>query len=650
MTGIRTAEGWSPGSWRVWLPLAVGALVCAGFHLARFAWVSDDAYISFRYLDNWLAGEGLVYNPGEKVEGYTNLLWILLLAPLRWMGLPPEIAAHGLSLVALTLLLWAVFRTAWRLSEDPAAGWVAMILAAGSVSLAHWAVSGMETVCFAALLALANERLAAGKRLGPGTSVLFGLATLTRPEGALHFGATLGAAVAGPGRRGLQEMPGVARSAAVYAVFPLGHVLFSLAYYGSPLPNTFYAKVTGDLPSLVPLGLRYLWGFLASGGAVLVIASLAALRGHLLRQWVVRALILQVLLHAAFAVWAGGDYFPFHRFLVPLVPGLVVLGGCGLASSLRALGSRRDLALALVVILASALQALLAYGSPSRQATEYLVRVRREREAIAGWLAAELPPETVLAINAAGLVPYRTGFRTIDMLGLNDFHIARAPTGAKAGGYTKIGHFKHDGGYVCRRAPDAVLISDADLQVGRSAREAILQTTLNSFPGDREFLNAPACRDAYEAVAEELAPSRYLVIHVRRGAPGEAKPGLEDATTAEDWFERGVAMMAQARLGEAVWAFQRSLELNPGNPAALLNLGFGLLDLQRFAEAEAIFEEVLSRNGSADALYGLAQCYEGQGRKAEAVDTWRRYIREAPDSVWKERARDRLRLLTGRTD
>lgn len=58
--------------------IGLGVLV---FNLVNLYSVADDAYISFRYLDNWLNGLGLVYNPGERVEGYTNFLWIVLLAP-----------------------------------------------------------------------------------------------------------------------------------------------------------------------------------------------------------------------------------------------------------------------------------------------------------------------------------------------------------------------------------------------------------------------------------------------------------------------------------------------------------------------------------------------------------------------------------------
>src|SRR3990170_5316259 len=147
MTGSRSQK-WTHAS----LGIIGSAFVI--FNLVRFNSVVDDAYISFRYLDNWLSGTGLVYNPGERVEGYTNFLWIVLLAPFRLVGLEAELTAFLLSVIFLILLFWAVFRTAEVLAGSTEAGWAAMLLALGSVPLTAWTTSGMETVCFASLLAL----------------------------------------------------------------------------------------------------------------------------------------------------------------------------------------------------------------------------------------------------------------------------------------------------------------------------------------------------------------------------------------------------------------------------------------------------------------------------------------------------------------
>ena len=87
-------QTWRRGAWFT-LPVVIWAAY-ATVHL----WVCDDAFISFRYAAHLIAGQGLVFNPGEHVEGYTNFLWVLEVALLGWLGIGPEVASVGLSVLA----------------------------------------------------------------------------------------------------------------------------------------------------------------------------------------------------------------------------------------------------------------------------------------------------------------------------------------------------------------------------------------------------------------------------------------------------------------------------------------------------------------------------------------------------------------------
>jgi cytochrome c-type biogenesis protein CcmH/NrfG len=139
-----------------------------------------------------------------------------------------------------------------------------------------------------------------------------------------------------------------------------------------------------------------------------------------------------------------------------------------------------------------------------------------------------------------------------------------------------------------------------------------------------------------------MSAGRYLVVHRRSG---EKPPDSLDPLpiTAEGWFELGTRRMRSARLEEAVQAFRASLGLAPDNPAALANLGFCLVDLSRHEEAVETFDAALRRApGHYDALFGLAMAHENLGHRDRARDLWLRYIREAPDSPWKEVARRHL--------
>ena len=100
----------NPKAWNGWL---VGAFMAVAFLFAP-SWTCDDAFISFRYVDNLVAGHGLVFNAGERVEGYTNFLWVILLAGLQSLGMDPIPASRLFGLIFLGLTVGVVWRTASR--------------------------------------------------------------------------------------------------------------------------------------------------------------------------------------------------------------------------------------------------------------------------------------------------------------------------------------------------------------------------------------------------------------------------------------------------------------------------------------------------------------------------------------------------------
>src|SRR5262245_60209180 len=107
------------------LPLLAGA-VALGFTVVffrRWQFVIDDAFISLRYARNLATGHGLVYNAGERVEGYTNFLWALFLALPHLLHVDP-IAVMKLTCLALALATaWLVYRLGREtILVPPAAG------------------------------------------------------------------------------------------------------------------------------------------------------------------------------------------------------------------------------------------------------------------------------------------------------------------------------------------------------------------------------------------------------------------------------------------------------------------------------------------------------------------------------------------------
>lgn len=326
---------------RAWIVAGLAVTLAA---LLAHAWIyrflTDDAFISFRYSRNLAHGFGLVFNPGfERVEGYSNFLWVVLLALLDRIGLAPEGIANPLSLAATVALWWVIVRFTLRHAPPAGAGWTVLVppaFLAVSRSVAVWSTSGLETRAFellaiAGMLRLADEVDA--RRTGavagrPWGSILLGLAALTRPDGALIAFCALGAAGAlvasGPGadrakwRAALATTwPAFAMVAALYA--------FRLAYYHAWAPNTYYAKVDGTLHWSA--GFDYLYAFALEYGALLWLPALVAAVVAWKRSTARTPLLLLaagLLPHVVYVIAIGGDHFEY-RPLDVLFPAVAIV-------------------------------------------------------------------------------------------------------------------------------------------------------------------------------------------------------------------------------------------------------------------------------------------------------------------------------------
>jgi hypothetical protein len=292
---------------RAALVLAIAGGVWLGWSLC---WASDDAYISFRYARNWARGEGVVFNPGERVEGYTDFLWTAIAALAIRLGAHPAHAAILLSLASFVALIALVARLAERLaprSDLPLA--LGPLLVAVSYTVASFATSALETVFASALVLLAVERADARRPLAAGTCAI--LATLAHPDHALFYAALAAALLLDRERRA-----GLWRYALPFAALFVPYFLWRWSYYGDPMPNTYYAKSADE--AYVAQGLTYFWlSFLGSGlWAVtpLALAGLFAARRTLPARFALIALPLYV----AYVVKIGGD-FMLGRLYVPVL-------------------------------------------------------------------------------------------------------------------------------------------------------------------------------------------------------------------------------------------------------------------------------------------------------------------------------------------
>ncbi len=434
-------------------------------------WQLDDAYISYRYAWNLVHGNGLVYNPGEVVEGYTNFLWTMLAAASIWLGLNPatvSLAANVALSLALLSLVWLVgSRLAGVRYLWPSV--TCLVLSGSSAFITYGARgSGMESVLFAVFAMLAAVLIyhspRASWRNHAAAGGVLGLATLTRPEALLLAAVFLGVyCVQGITSRRAWLAP-LLYGAGAYAAVVLPHEIWRIFFYGYPLPNTFYAKTGSATPEVLARGWIYLQFFMIENwlpvmlGLVGVLVFAAGWR----KGGVLTAFALYLVLQVGYVLWIGGDHFPGWRFLVPVIAPLLLVGQEVARRLLAWLPSPSPVRVATSALLALGVVAYSGSMVGQMQPDSYTRETTRlhsayvERWGSAGlWLRDNTSPETVTAAKGAGAIAYYSQRPTIDMFGLNDLHIGHLEVATM--GSREAGHDKADPLYVLHRKPAYIL-------------------------------------------------------------------------------------------------------------------------------------------------------------------------------------------------
>jgi arabinofuranosyltransferase len=442
----------------------------------------DDAYISFRYAQNLIAGHGLVFNPGERVEGYTNFLWTIILALFMRLGLAPSSVAIALGVAFSLGTLWLVYLF-WVLTRlrSPVIPVIAAWCLALDGSFALWAVSGMETSMFAFLVLAALTAYCWEWEKGkPGflSGVLLALAAMTRPEGVLVLVVVvIHQAVARLVRQRRLFAPGDVARAGVFLGLYLPYFLWRYYYYGFLLPNTFYAKVTvHNSADQYRRGLEHVatFGRLHLGLVPPILVFVPLLKRRL--SFWLTALLATAVAYVAYVVYVGGDW-SVGRFFVPILPVVYILASAGareahesvegwvrrLTDSNAALTALRWVAVAFLGV-GGAL--LLASSSLHGEHELFVARFQAARATharveLGKWLRENVPADTYIGVDAAGQIPYYAGLRTLDMFGVNDVHTAHLQVESMGQGVP--GHEKFDFDYIMWRRPDLIIATAAFL-------------------------------------------------------------------------------------------------------------------------------------------------------------------------------------------
>jgi hypothetical protein len=465
---------------RWWLP-ALTSLVVFVFRVRRFCgsadYYIDDPFISMRFAANLVRHGELSFNPGQRVEGYSNFLLVLadaLAFKLRG-GVPDAVsgldgAAVGLIVVSLaTALILGLLAIRSQGSEDNAAWYFAWVFTLAGWQFALWATIGLETpietLLYVAVLYVCSSRAlrdGRGWALGVVSALLVGV-TLVRFEGAvvaLCVAFTLGACFLRAGRR----QAALRVCAPVVVVTGVYHV-WRVVYFGHLLPNTYVAKAGGAMLTRISVGAGYWGAWLGPiGGAVVVMLLVVGLSraGTVSRETAARVFDHPVILVAsviaavklALVTWGGGDWMPGWRMLEPIVPVVFFL-----VARIAAPGTWRPtwvtaMALSAGILLAGRGGPVVANDHPEGPANDAgglktlcrsCVTIGQRFERGFGGSREEV------AISEAGLIGYEAlDVRFMDLHGLVDSDMAHQP-----GALHDHVHAAH----VIERAPAAVLFA-----------------------------------------------------------------------------------------------------------------------------------------------------------------------------------------------
>jgi hypothetical protein len=291
-------------------------------------------------------------------------------------------------------------------------------------------------------------------------------------------------------------------------------------------------------------GLRYLVQYLLQYGGWLVVLPLPLLWKRREEAWI-QLLLAQLLMYGLYVVYVGGDGLAYQRFFAPVAPLLFILAQEALRGAYEWARESKNSLFAQSAIAAFCLWTVGAAAlgaSPSARPMLFPASnrwleaqselsfpgngtdhtyinfdnyfVERQKQA-AEWLEANAPKDSVLAATPAGAIAYYSRLSVIDMLGLNDVHIAHFGHGGKS--WSRAGHDKGDGKYVLSRAPEFILLGNVAVLPRPLSEEDMSHKLIRT--SEDEIWADPEFHRQYELVSVKLNDTgvfRYFTFYKKK--------------------------------------------------------------------------------------------------------------------------------------
>lgn len=421
--------------------------------------LQDDAFITFRYSENFVKGLGIVFNPGEYLEGYTNFLWMLLVSLGISLGIPPEKFSIQLGLLCYLGSLSVWYRIAKSLFKSNEFYVICFLFLLGfNYSFSSYATGGLETSLITFLISIVSYitlRIYDQSKYSALSlilmSITLALLVLTRMDAGLVTVATGLFLLYNIRNQKSESIRFLALISIPFAFIVGSWLLWKLSYYGSILPNTFNAKVGGKNRDTLIAGLEYFQIFLSiySIGPFLILGILFAFyRSNFKFYSFIGYIGSLVGLISLYILWVGGDFMEF-RFIIPILPPIVLALFLIFKEQAKA-----DLLVASMLIVTSVssfyfrLQdeffsgPLVSFsGVETTRKLERHLKSPFENWSLIGKKFGEYfgDSQVRIAVTAAGAIPFYSKLYTLDMLGLMDSNVQN-PDKFLRNGNLKSGH------------------------------------------------------------------------------------------------------------------------------------------------------------------------------------------------------------------
>ena len=299
---------------------------------SRYFSLFDDAMISMRYAWNFSHGNGLVWNLGERVEGYTNFLMTLIMSAATLLfnekNAVLAIQIFGiLTVIAVVWQAWKLYRLVAGNDSNPLLFVLFPVLVILYYPLSYWSLMGMETGLVTFLILLSFNAIIQFEEKNQSSSLFLSalfvsLSYLTRPDAGMIILPIMLFILTRKTSWKQRILNGI-KFGLIFLILPFAHMVFRYLYYGELLPNTYFLKLTGlTTANRLRVGLIFIYPFLTSILPLWIFASLnTALNFNRRKLMIFAAAVLYVF----YQIWVGGDAWNYWRMVTPIVPLIIIL-------------------------------------------------------------------------------------------------------------------------------------------------------------------------------------------------------------------------------------------------------------------------------------------------------------------------------------